>query len=467
MSPGAAVGEIAFDPDLAVRWADEGRSVLLVRPETKPDDVHGMLAAAGILTSSGGRTSHAALVARQFGRPAVVGASDFAIDLSKRVVTVGGRQFAEGDTFSIDGTSGAVYAGDIPTMAPDIEDQWLDTLLGWADAIRTLGVRANADEADDARTARRFGAEGIGLCRTEHMFFGPERLPVVQRMITATTETERNEAIAQLLPFQRDDFTELFRAMDGQSVVIRLLDPPLHEFLPDRDELLREVADLKIRLHTAGDIDTLDQLLAQLDATQTMVDHVDARRESNPMLGLRGVRLAIMMPELTRMQSRAVFEAAATVLGDGISVHPEVMIPLVSAAAELADQRAVIESVAAAVMAEQAIDIPVRIGTMIEVPRAALTAGQIAAHADFVSFGTNDLTQTTFGMSRDDAESEFLLSYLSRGVFEQNPFSTLDADGVGALISMAVESGASRQARPCCVGVRRTRRRSGIDRALP
>ena len=438
VSPGAAVGEIALDPDTAVKWAAEGRTVILVRPETKPDDVHGMLAAAGILTSSGGRTSHAALVARQFGRPAVVGATDFSVDLVGRTVTARGRTFVEGDRISIDGSSGHVYAGDVPTAPPSLDDTWLTTLLEWADEIRTMGVHANADKASDARVARAFGAEGIGLCRTEHMFFGEQRLPVVQRMIMADDEVERQAAIAQLLPFQRSDFVELFREMDGQPVIIRLLDPPLHEFLPDRDELLELIADLKIQLRSAADLPMLDRVLEELHEAQVMEDQVGRRREANPMLGLRGVRLAISMPELTRMQSRAIYEAAAIVIEEGHAVLPEVMVPLVCHANELADQRAVIEAVAAEVMAERRVVIPVRVGTMIEVPRAALTADAIVQHADFVSFGTNDLTQTTFGMSRDDAEAAFLVDYLSRGILTANPFATLDADGVGALIDGAI-----------------------------
>jgi pyruvate,orthophosphate dikinase len=445
VSPGAAVGEIALDPDTAVKWAAEGRTVILVRPETKPDDVHGMLAAAGILTSSGGRTSHAALVARQFGRPAVVGAADFSVDLAERTVTARGRTLAEGDRISIDGSSGHVYAGDVPTAPPGLDDTWLTTLLEWADEIRTIGVHANADKASDARVARSFGAEGIGLCRTEHMFFGEQRLPVVQRMIMADNESERHAAIAELLPFQRADFAELFREMDGQPVIIRLLDPPLHEFLPDRNGLLERMADLKIQLRSAVDLAMLDRLLEELNRTQMIERQVARRHESNPMLGLRGVRLAISMPELTRMQSRAIYEAAAIVIEEGCAVYPEVMVPLVCDANELADQRAVIEAVAAEVMAERDVTIPVRVGTMIEVPRAALTAAAIARHADFISFGTNDLTQTTFGMSRDDAEAAFLVDYLTSGILAANPFATLDPDGVGVLIDGAVERARSVQ----------------------
>ncbi len=441
VSPGAAVGQIAFDPDLAVQWAEDGRDVILVRSETKPDDVHGMLAAVGILTSSGGRTSHAALVARQFGRPAVVGASELDINLGARLLAVGDRQLVEGDWISLDGTTGEVYAGSVDTMAPDLDDPALSALLGWADDIRTLGVRANADEGGDAERARRLGAEGIGLCRTEHMFFGVERLPVVQRMITAPTESQRNAAVAELLPFQRHDFAELFRAMDGQPVVIRLLDPPLHEFLPDRDELQHQIADLRIRLRSAPDLQTMEDLLEQLDTARTTLTQVDSRREANPMLGLRGVRLGMQYPEITRIQTRAIYEAAAEVAAEGVVAKPEVMVPLVCDPAELIDQRRVIESEAADVLAERDIDMPVVIGTMIEVPRAALVADDIAAHADFFSFGTNDLTQTTFGMSRDDAETSFLGDYLSNGVLATNPFATLDAKGVGRLIETALTHG--------------------------
>ncbi len=440
VSPGAAVGQIAFDPDLAVRWAEEGRSVILVRPETRPDDVHGMLAAVGIVTSSGGRTSHAALVARQFGRPAVVGASTLHINLSSRIVAVGNEQYVEGDWISLDGGTGSVFAGKVETRDPDLDDPALATLLGWADEIRTLGVRANADEGGDALRARRLGAEGIGLCRTEHMFFGTDRLPVMQRMITAPTAPERNAAVAELLPFQRHDFAELFRAMDGQPVVIRLLDPPLHEFLPSRDELQLQITDLQLRLRSAPDLETMNSLLEQLDAATTLLAQVDRRRESNPMLGLRGVRLGLEYPEITRIQTRAIYEAAAEVASEGIDARPEVMVPLVCDAAELVRQRSVIEAEAESVMAERDIEIPVIIGTMIEVPRAALVAEEIAAHADFFSFGTNDLTQTTFGMSRDDAETGFLSNYLATGIFDVNPFATLDPKGVGRLLDMALKS---------------------------
>jgi pyruvate,orthophosphate dikinase len=446
VSPGAAVGVAAFDPDLAERWGGEGRDVVLVRPETKPDDVHGMLAATGILTSSGGRTSHAALVARQFGKPAVTGASDIEIDLGARRLSVGSVVIAEGDWLSIDGTTGAVYAGKVPTVEPDLDNEWLATLLGWSDEFRTLEVRANADEPSDAERARRYGAAGIGLCRTEHMFFEPSRLPLVQRVITAPTRGEQREAIDALLPLQRDDFAGLFRAMDGLPVIIRLLDPPLHEFLPSWDALQRSATDLQLRLRNAGDLETMEALLGELDETREMLARVEALREANPMLGLRGVRLGLTMPDLTRMQVRAVFEAAAQVAGEGGDPRPEIMVPLVSHANELERQRRVIDEVAESVMADAGRRIRYLVGTMIEVPRAALTAEAIAAHADFLSFGTNDLTQTTYAISRDDAEDAFLLDYLSDGLLTQNPFASIDVDGVGRLMQIAIDG--ARAVRP-------------------
>ena len=441
VSPGAAVGQVAMDPDLAERWSNEGRQVLLVRPETKPDDVHGMLAAVGILTSSGGRTSHAALVARQFGKPAVTGATGIEIDMASRSLSIGAQVVHEGEWLSIDGTTGAVYLGQVPTVDPDLDNPWLASLLQWADEFRRLEVRANADEAEDAARAREYGAAGIGLCRTEHMFFDPERLPIVQRMITAPTLVEQREAIDALLEYQRGDFAGLFRAMDGLPVIIRLLDPPLHEFLPSLEELQRTTADLQIRLVHAADLASVESLTAKLSETQALVERVQALHESNPMLGLRGVRLGLRMPDLTRMQARAIFEAAVEVADDGGDPRPEVMVPLVSHANELARQRALIEEVAVSVLGER--DIPYEIGTMIEVPRAALTAEQIAAHADFLSFGTNDLTQTTFGISRDDAEAAFLLDYLGSGILPENPFASIDGDGVGRLMRIALEGARS------------------------
>jgi pyruvate,orthophosphate dikinase len=436
VSPGAAVGVAAFDADLAERWAkQEGKQVIMVRPETKPDDVHGMLAAQGILTSRGGRTSHAALVARQFGKPAVVGVAALDVDMTARTMTVAGRTIAEGEWISIDGTGGDVFLGRLETMVPDLSDPWLMKLLTWADEVRTLRVRANADYPVDAERARRYGAEGIGLTRTEHMFFETERLPIVQKMIMTTSPEERAEALARLLPYQRADFEGLFRAMDGLPVIIRLIDPPLHEFLPSSDDLTKRLIELKVEEarggKVAGEIREVEDLLAR----------VAAMHEANPMLGTRGVRLGITMPDLTRMQVRAIFEAACGVAKEGVKVHPEVMIPLVSHVNELKLQRELLEAEARQVMAEQGVEVKYLFGTMIEIPRAALTADEIARYAEFFSFGTNDLTQTTFGISRDDAESGFLVRYLREGILEDNPFATLDRNGVGKIMRLAVEGG--------------------------
>ena len=439
VSPGAAVGMVAFDPDLAQRWAEEGKPVILARPETKPDDVHGMLAAEGVVTSRGGRTSHAALVARQFGKPAVVGVAAMDIDLSERTLTVDDRIIHEGEWLSLDGTDGQVFSGKLDTRVPDIDDPWLTKLLSWADDVRDLDVWANADYPVDAERARRYGARGIGLCRTEHMFFEPERLPLVQRMITAETRAERIEALDGLLPHQREDFAGLFRVMHGYPVIIRLIDPPLHEFLPSWDQLTSDLADLKIRLRSASTLQEMNSLLEEIDQKTRMLGRVEALREQNPMLGLRGVRLGIMRPSLTRMQVRAIFEAACQVTREGIDVHPEVMIPLTAHVNELARQREVLEEEARAVMKEQGVEIDYKFGTMIEVPRAALTADQIAEYAEFISFGTNDLTQMTYAISRDDAEGGFLIDYLSGGILEDNPFATIDRDGVGQLMEIALE----------------------------
>ena len=442
VSPGAAYGIIAFDADLAETWSkEEEKDVIMVRPETKPDDVHGMLAARGILTSRGGRTSHAALVARQFGKPAVVGVSALQIDMIKRRMIVGENIVREGDWISIDGNSGEVFLGQIKTMVPDIRDPWLIKLLGWADGFRRLGVWANADYPTDARRAREYGAEGIGLCRTEHMFFEPERLPLVQKMIMARLPVDQREALAALLPFQREDFAGLFRVMDGLPVIIRLIDPPLHEFLPDLVDLMEELSDLKLRIKHAGTLVEIDDLLQQIRRKEQVRKRATALREQNPMLGMRGVRLGIHIPDLTLMQIRAIFEAACQVTREGVAVRPEIMIPLASLAEELKIQRGALEEEARQVMEEQKIDIDYKFGTMIELPRAALTADQIAEYAQFFSFGTNDLTQTTYGISRDDAESGFLIEYMERGILPDNPFATIDRDGVGQLMALAVEKG--------------------------
>ena len=436
VSPGAAVGVAAFDADLAERWAkQEGKQVIMVRPETKPDDVHGMLAAEGILTSRGGRTSHAALVARQFGKPAVVGVAALEVDMAARTMAVAGRVIAEGDWISIDGTNGDVYLGRLETMVPDISDPWLMRLLTWADEVRKLRVRANADYPVDAERARRYGAEGIGLTRTEHMFFETERLPIVQKMIMTTSPEERAEALARLLPYQRADFEGLFRAMDGLPVIIRLIDPPLHEFLPSTADLTKRLIDLKVEEARGG------KVAGEITEVEALLARVASMHEANPMLGTRGVRLGITLPELTRMQVRAIFEAACAVTREGVVVHPEVMIPLVSHVNELKVQRELLEAEARQVMAEQGIEVKYLFGTMIEIPRAALTAGEIARYAEFFSFGTNDLTQTTFGISRDDAESGFLVRYLREGILEDNPFATIDRNGVGRIMRLAVEGG--------------------------
>ncbi|MBM4062081.1 MAG: pyruvate, phosphate dikinase [Planctomycetes bacterium] len=446
VSPGAAIGMVAFEADKAQRWAtDEKKQVILVRPETKPDDVHGMLAANGVVTSRGGRTSHAALVARQFGKPAVVGVTELDVDVEHgRMTAPGGVTIAEGDWLSIDGTTGEVFLGQLPTVVPDVSDPHLLQLLGWADAERRLGVWANADYPRDAERARKFGAQGIGLCRTEHMFFEADRLPIVQAMILAANAEERAVHLAKLLPMQRGDFDGLFRAMDGLPVTIRLIDPPLHEFLPDHDKLLREVAVLETKLALrAGDA---AQLQKELDASKAMLGKVEELREQNPMLGLRGVRLGITMPELVRMQVRAIGEAACACAADGVKVLPKIMIPLTTTSAELQIERSILEEEGKAVMKETGKKVKYEFGTMIEIPRAALVAEQLAGHAEFFSFGTNDLTQTTYGISRDDAETGFLTEYLQKGILKDNPFATIDRDGVGRLMRLTIEGG--RRTRP-------------------
>jgi pyruvate,orthophosphate dikinase len=452
-SPGAAVGQVYFDADTAEKMAkEEKQDVIMVRPFTKPDDVHGMIASKGVLTSEGGATSHAAVVARQFGIPCVVGTSAIKIDLEKRQMTVGDRVIKEGEWISVDGTSGKVYLGKIPTVAPSLEEQTeLMTLLQWADEIaarpeirtlpdgrktRGLMVWANADYPKDARRARSYGAVGIGLCRTEHMFFEPERLPIVQRMILAETVAERKKALDELLPYQRKDFEGLFEAMDGYPVIIRLIDPPLHEFMPDEEKLLEEVITLRVKGGNAKELAEKEKLLAAIRSLH----------ESNPMMGLRGVRLSIYMPEIVEMQVRAIFEAAANCAKRGIVVKPEVMIPLTGTVKELEWIQPRLEKIAAAVMQEKGVQFEYKFGTMIEIPRAAVTAGEIARLAQFFSFGTNDLTQMTFGYSRDDAERNFLVTYLEQGILPKNPFQTLDREGVGRLMQWAVNEG--RRTRP-------------------
>jgi pyruvate,orthophosphate dikinase len=445
-SPGAAVGQAVFDADTAERWGREGKAVIMVRPETKPDDVHGMIAARGVLTSRGGATSHAAVVARQFGKPAVCGAEVLQISVEQRLLTVEVEnrvvEVHEGDWISMDGGTGEVYLGQLETREPDFEREVeLKSLLAWADEVRKLGVWANADYPKDAERARRYGAEGVGLCRTEHMFFEQERLPIVQEMIMATSKARRVAALEKLLPMQRKDFAGIFRAMAGQPVIIRLLDPPLHEFLPAHNQLVQELADLKVRLqhfHTLSEIDTA---LAEVRQKEDMLDRVTALSEANPMLGLRGDRLGIIMPEITEMQVRAILEAAIQVKREGIDVHPEIMIPLAGHVNELKHLKQLTHNVATQVFREVGMEMPYKYGTMIEVPRAALTADEMANEAEFFSFGTNDLTQTTFGISRDDAEAKFLIEYTDKGILPENPFRHLDRDGVGRLIEMSVKLG--------------------------
>jgi pyruvate,orthophosphate dikinase len=447
VSPGAAVGMVAFKADLAESWAKkEHKKVIMVRPETKPDDVHGMLAAEGILTSSGGRTSHAALVARQFGKPAVVGVRALEIDIGRHLMTVGNQVINEGEWISVDGSTGEVFLGQLETMVPDISDPWLMKLLQWADGFRRLGVWANADYPHDAKRAREYGASGIGLCRTEHMFFQAERLPLVQKLIMTNEPTARREALDALLPFQREDFIGLFEAMDGLPVIIRLIDPPLHEFLPGFEQLMSELTDSKIRVLHARNLQEIDELLHKIEEDEHILRRVEALREANPMLGLRGVRLGIMMPELTQMQVRAIFEAACHCARQGLGVHPEIMIPLTAHVNELVTQRKALETVAKEVMEEQRTTIDYKFGTMIEVPRAALTADEIAEYAEFFSFGTNDLTQTTYGISRDDAEKGFLIDYIERGILPENPFESIDEKGLAKLMQTAVDLG--RKTRP-------------------
>jgi pyruvate, orthophosphate dikinase len=440
-SPGAASGQAVFDPDVAEQRAAEGIRVILVRDETTPEDFHGIVAARAVLTARGGMTSHAAVVARGMGKCAIVGCQEMEVDLQHRSFKVNGTTINEGDWITLDGATGRVFSGDLPTIPSDVvrvlsgQMRGSDSrvyvtyarLLSWADEARTLQVRANADTPQDARVARNFGAEGIGLCRTEHMFFEGDRITGMREMIVARDEGGRRRALAKLLPMQRGDFEGIFEAMDGCPVTIRLLDPPLHEFLPHGGE------DTKRLARTLG--------LARDELNRI----VESLRETNPMLGLRGCRLGIVYPEITERQGRAIFEAAVRAKRRGIDVQPEIMIPLVSTVKELQNQRAILEHVADQVMGAMGEELPYTIGTMIELPRAALTADEIATAADFFSFGTNDLTQTTLGLSRDDA-GRFLPMYVESGIYPEDPFRVLDAAGVGKLVKYAVTEG--RKVRP-------------------
>ena len=434
-APGAAVGAVVFTPDDAVSEAQAGKDIILVRPETTPDDVHGFAPAQGVLTQIGGTGSHAALVARGMGKPCVAGCDQINIDLNAKRFTAGDIVVNEGDTITIDGTTGNVYRGGIATIQPEVTGE-LTKLLSWADDFRWLGVWTNADYPRDAKKARDYGAEGIGLCRTEHMFMERERLPIVQEMILANTSEERQAALDRLLPFQRDDFIGIFKEMAGLPVIIRLIDPPLHEFLPAHDGLLEDVTKLRIANHQFGGV-----FAEELEEKKNMLEAVEGMREMNPMLGLRGCRLGLIMPEIIEMQARAIITAACMVKKEGVDVHPEIMVPLIGHVNELKTTREKIEEIAKEVMDKQKTAVDYKIGTMIEIPRAALTADEVAEAADFFSFGTNDLTQTTFGISRDDAEAKFLMKYVDQGILAENPFQTLDRDGVGKLVKMAVENG--------------------------
>jgi len=444
-SPGAATGKIVFTAEEAVDWRKRGEKVLLVRSETSPDDIHGTSVSEGILTATGGMTSHAAVVGRQMGKPAVVGCGALNINEEKKILTVGKKVFREGDWLSIDGSTGEVFEGRIETRPSEIIEvikgqkkpeesiiyQYFSRLLSWADKYRRLGVRANADTPADARVAFAFGAEGIGLARTEHMFFGEERLPFIKEMILAQTEQERRQALDKLLPFQKQDFIEFFRAMQGHPVTIRTIDPPLHEFLPRREDLMVELAELKAKK---------SKNKKRIEELEKLLERVNQLSEFNPMLGHRGCRLGITYPEIIEMQARAIFEAACEVTREGEKVLPEIMIPLVGAVTELSHQKKIIDRVAAEVMAKYGLKIEYTVGTMIEIPRAALTADEIATEAEFFSFGTNDLTQTTYGISRDDS-AKFLNYYLVHGLWPDDPFETLDTRGVGELMKIAVEKG--------------------------
>ncbi len=429
-SPGAATGVVAFTADRAVELVEQGKKVILVRTETSPEDIHGMAVAEGILTARGGRTSHAAVVARGMGKCCVAGCEDIKVNEKEKEFKVNGFMFKEGDFISLDGNTGRVIKGKVSTLEPELSAEFTE-LMKWANEIKTLGVRANADTPGDARLAREMGAEGIGLCRTEHMFFGEERLPYVQQMILAENKEERKKALEKLEPMQKDDFKGILKEMEGLPVIIRLLDPPLHEFLPNYEDLLVEVSELRM--------EKADQ--KQLREKESLLKKIVALREMNPMLGHRGCRLGITFPEVYNMQTRAVFEAVAELVAEKRSVEPEIMIPLVINEKELAILRKEAVRVAEEVMKEKKVRFEYKIGTMIELPRAALCADKIAQQADFFSYGTNDLTQTTFGFSRDDAEGKFIPIYLEDKILTDNPFEILDQDGVGQLIEIGTQRG--------------------------
>jgi pyruvate, orthophosphate dikinase len=429
-SPGAATGQVVFDADEAEQLNNDGKKVILVRPETTPDDIHGIVAAQAIVTSRGGMTSHAAVVARGMGKACICGCEPLKIDVKAKQFMVGETLVKYGDVITIDGSTGEIMLGEIPMIEPELSDEF-QLLLAWADQERKMGVRANADNPEDARKAFDFGAGGIGLCRTEHMFMDLKRIPTVQKMILAETYSERKEALDQLLPMQQGDFEGIFEEMKGYPVTIRLLDPPLHEFLPDKEELLVEVTKLQI----------LNPASPKLKEKEMLLKKVRQLDEYNPMLGHRGCRLGMIHPEIYEMQAKAIFYAAAKLSDKGIEVQPEIMIPLVGHVNELKQMRQLVIDAAEKVQKETGKEFHYTIGTMIEIPRAALTADQIAEEADFFSFGTNDLTQTTFGYSRDDAEGKFLQAYIENKVLPENPFAVLDQEGVGKLVEQGVRLG--------------------------
>ncbi len=420
-SPGAASGKVVFTAADAVAWAEKGEDVVLIRNETSPDDIDGMHSARAVVTARGGMTSHAAVVARGMGKSCVVGCGALSIDGNSKTITVGSEKIKEGDYVTVDGTTGNVYTGKVPTVEASLTGDF-SKFMEWADEARTIGVRANADTPEDAANARGFGAEGIGLCRTEHMFFGEERLPVVQEMILAEDVEARVKALDRLLPFQRDDFIGIFKAMEGLPVTVRLLDPPLHEFLPSSPKAIEMLAKNTGR--------SVKQVQAKIESL----------REANPMLGHRGCRLGISFPEVYEMQMRAIFEAACKLTADGVKVLPEIMIPLVGVSAEFTMLRAACDKIGAEVMESTGTELKYLVGTMIEIPRACLTADEIAKSAEFFSFGTNDLTQMTFGYSRDDAAT-FLPAYVEKGILKEDPFQVLDVEGVGQLVTMGIEKG--------------------------